>query len=101
MVALHLVKQGAKADAQPLCGIPPIPARGREGRADRLALRRLHGGTEGTAPCSLRSHGAGSREQFLSEIGWLEDLLVRQHRRALDRMLQLARVARPGLLREP
>src|SRR5438034_7488300 len=34
-------------------------------------------------------------------MSWLQDFLVREHRRALDGMLQLAHVARPALRLEP
>ena len=36
-----------------------------------------------------------------SEVRWLQDLFVRQHRGALDRVLELACVARPALGDEP
>src|SRR5439155_496843 len=50
---------------------------------------------------ALLLRGAGSAEWFLPKIARLEDLLIRQHRRPLDGVLERPYVARPRLLAEP
>src|SRR6266571_8844399 len=101
-VPIHLVKQRAQAYSQPLRGLPPVAARRREGRADRLALRGLDGVAERdltpSLPLSTLWRGGGG---VRPEVHRLQDLLIREHRRALDRMLELASVPRPALLDQP
>src|SRR2546425_2792800 len=58
-VALHLVEQRPEAHAETLRGLAAVAAHRLERRSDRLALRRLCGLTEGTAPRSLLLVGAG------------------------------------------
>src|SRR2546428_10327280 len=58
-VALHLVEQRPEAPAETLRGLAAVAAHRLERRSDRLALRRLPGLTEGTAPGPLLLVGAG------------------------------------------
>src|SRR3989449_10968598 len=101
VVALHLVKQRPEAHAESLRGLAAVAAHRLQRRSDRLALRRFRGFTEGTAPRSLLLVGAGSRERSLLEIVRLHRLLIGEHRRPLDGVLELTHVAPPGLLLQP
>src|SRR5437899_2534592 len=98
-VAVHLVKQRPEAHAQPLRRCAAVAASRLERGLDDPALRRFDRVSESTAPGSLLLGGAASRERFPAEIVRLQDRLIRQHRCALDRVLQLPPVPRPLRLR--
>src|SRR3989442_3148317 len=101
-VALHLVKQCPQTPSQPFGGGPPVAIAPFQSRCDGCALSGLDALSERTTPHTLLpSVGVGSGEWSLSEILGVQDLLVRQHRRALDRVLQLAHVAAPRLALQP
>src|SRR5689334_7547184 len=102
-VPVHLVKQGSQAHAEALRGLAAVAARRPQCIGDRAALRALDHFSERTAPRSLlpASPRAGSGERFLPKIDWLQDLLVRQHRRPLDRVLERPHVSGPRLLPQP
>src|SRR3989440_9113319 len=87
LVAVDLVEQGAQAHAQLLRRRPPVPTRSLERGDDRLPLGGFDRAPERTAPRSLLLRGAQSGERFLPEIGRLQELLVRPHRRPLDGIL--------------
>src|SRR5207302_7998617 len=101
LVTVDLVEQGAQAYAQLLRRRPPVPTRSLERGEDLLTLGGFDRAPERPAPRFLLLRGAGSGERFLPEIRRLQHLPVRQHRRPLDGMLQLAHVARPLLLLQP
>src|SRR2546430_9629799 len=92
----------SQAHPQPLGRVTPIAPGCLERTADGSSLRLIDGLTERDLTPSLPLStlwrgGRGAR----SEVRWLQDLFVRQHRGALDRVLELACVARPALGDEP
>src|SRR5690348_1272134 len=100
-VTVDLVKQRAQAHAEPLRRLAPISPRPPKSLHDRLTLRPLDHLSERTAPFSPLPGGEGRGERSFPEINRLEDLLVREHRRTLDRMLERPHVSRPRLLAQP
>src|SRR2546425_2272804 len=102
-VPVDLVKQSPQTHPQPLCGGAPIAVGCFQGIDDGNALRCFSRFPERTAPRSLLSglRGLGRGVWFVSKIGRLQSLLVREHRRALDRVLELSHVAGPLLLLKP
>src|SRR5207245_9639873 len=92
-VALHLVEQRPEAHAETLRGLAAVAAHRLERRSDRLALRRLCGLTEGTAPGSLLLVGAGRGARFL--LGGIRPsrFLVGQPPRPLGVVLRPTRFA--------
>src|SRR3989441_628050 len=102
-VPVDLVKQSPQTHPQPLCGGAPIAVGCFQGIDDGNALRCFSRFPERTTPHSPlpRFLGVGSGEWFAPEIDRVQDLLVGQHRRALDRVLELSHVAGPLLLLEP
>src|SRR5574341_380649 len=97
LVAAHFVEQGPQADAEPLRGLAAIAAGGRERRGERLTLRLFDRRPQRPSPFSPLLGGEGKREMFLPEIARLQELMVRQHRRPLDRVLELAHIPAPWL----
>src|SRR5438093_9401060 len=102
-VSVHLVEQGPEAHAKPLGRLAAVARCGRQGDGDGLALRELDGVTEGdlTPSFPLSTLWRGGQRARTNEIRRLQDLLVRQHRRPFDGVLERAHVPRPRLLAQP
>src|SRR5437016_1828326 len=104
-VTIHLIKQCPKAHAEPLRGGPAIAARLLQGSRNRPTLRGLDHVPEGPRGrcCGRACADPGPKPGVCrwAEVHRLEDLLVSQHRRPLDRVLQCPYVPRPRLLAQP
>ena len=103
-VAGDLVEEGAKTDAQSGRGFPSIPSRGGERGGDRLSLGGVHRFTErgGFGRTGSRCSGTiHARAHARVKVIGSQEVVIAQHPRPFDSVLELPGIPGPALGREP
>ena len=100
LVLLELVLDLARADAQDLGGPQGAPGDRLQGSLDRLALDLGESAARDAQPGHRTLRGLGGVRGQGGEMHGGEHGLGGEHDRALDRVLELAHVSRPGMAQE-